>query len=91
MKPGRLYALEGSTGKLLWSATVGQAVTEIRLAELDGDPGTREVVAGGKNGGVWAYSQTGARLFAASVGGQGDRDRRAGRGRIGPQHRGDWR
>ncbi len=67
---GTLYALEGSAGKSLWSANVGQPVTEIRLAELDGDPGTREVVAGGKDGGVWAYSQTGARLFTASAGGK---------------------
>ena len=65
---GMLYVLEGSTGKQLWTANAGQAITEIRLAELDGDPGTREVVVGGKKGGVWAYSQTGAQLFAASVG-----------------------
>jgi outer membrane protein assembly factor BamB len=65
---GTLYALEGATGKTLWMANAGQAVAEIRLAELDGDPGTREIVAGGKKGGVWAYSQTGSRLFASSVG-----------------------
>jgi len=66
---GTLIALDGATGKTLWTATLGQAVTEIRLAELDGDPGTRELAAGGKRNGVWAYSQSGARLFSASVGG----------------------
>ena len=65
---GTVYALEGATGKTLWTANAGQAVTEIRLAELDGNPGTREIVVGGKNGGVWAYSQTGAQLFAPGVG-----------------------
>jgi outer membrane protein assembly factor BamB len=66
---GALIVLNGGTGQTLWTADLGQAVTEIRLAELDGDPGTRELVAGGKRNGVWAYSQSGARLFAASVGG----------------------
>ena len=66
---GTLYALDGSTGKTLWTASVGQAITEIRMAELDGDPGTRELVVGGKNNGVWGYSQSGARLFSASIGG----------------------
>ena len=66
---GRLAVLDGATGQTVWTANLGQAVTEIRLAELDGDPGTRELVMGGKRNGVWAYSQTGARLFSASVGG----------------------
>ncbi len=65
---GTLYALEGAKGKTLWTASAGQPVAEIRLAELDGDPGTREIVAGGKDGGVWAYRQTGERLFASGVG-----------------------
>jgi len=66
---GTLYALEGVTGKTLWTANAGQPIAEIRLAELDGNPGTREIVAGGKDGGVWAYNQTGAPLFSAGVGG----------------------
>ena len=68
-KTGTLTVLDGATGQTLWTASLGQAITEIRLAELDGDPGTRELVAGGKRNGVWAYSQSGARLFSASVGG----------------------
>jgi outer membrane protein assembly factor BamB len=67
---GTLTVLDGGTGQTLWTANLGQAVTEIRLAELDGDPGTRELVAGGKRNGVWAYSQSGTRLFSASVGGE---------------------
>jgi hypothetical protein len=67
---GTLYALSGSTGQELWWASLGQAITEIRLAELDGDPGTRELVAGGKRNGVWGYTQDGARLFVASIAGE---------------------
>ncbi|MBN1137478.1 MAG: PQQ-binding-like beta-propeller repeat protein [Anaerolineae bacterium] len=66
---GTLYVLDGSTGRELWRASLGQAITEIRLAELDGDPGTRELVAGGKRNGVWGYTQDGERLFAASIAG----------------------
>lgn len=67
---GTLYVLDGSTGQELWQASLGQAITEIRLAELDGDPGTRELVAGGKRNGVWGYSQDGKRLFVASIAGE---------------------
>jgi outer membrane protein assembly factor BamB len=67
---GTLYVLAGSTGQELWRASLGQPVTEIRLAELDGDPGTRELVAGGKTNGVWAYGPTGTRLFTARIGGE---------------------
>lgn len=67
---GTLYVLDGSTGKTLWRASVGQAITEIRMAEVDGDPGTREIVLGGKRNGVWMYNQTGGRIFSASIGGE---------------------
>ena len=33
---------------------LGQTITEIRDAELNGDPASRELVVGGKEGGVWA-------------------------------------
>jgi hypothetical protein len=67
---GMLYVLDGGTGKTVWSAGMGQAVAEIRLAELDGDVGTRELVVGGTRNGVWAYDQNGNRLFSASVPGE---------------------
>ncbi len=67
---GTLYVLDGSTGQTVWSANVGQAVAEIRLAELDGDAGTRELVVGGTRNGVWAYDQKGNRLFSTSVPGE---------------------
>ena len=57
---------DGSTPD--WSASLGQAVNEIRPAELDGDPATTELIAGGKGGGVWAISQAGQTLWSARVG-----------------------
>jgi hypothetical protein len=57
---------DGSTPE--WDALLGQAVNEIRPAQLDGDPATTEVIAGGKNGGVWAFSQDGRTLWSARVG-----------------------
>ena len=35
---------------------MGQAVTEVRVVELNGDPSSREFVVGGKDGGIWAFS-----------------------------------
>ena len=66
---GELIALNGATGELIWQASLGQPVTEIRPVELDGDPATRELVAGGKLNGVWGYTQDGKQLFAARIGG----------------------
>lgn len=66
---GTLAVLEGDTGNQLWTAGLGQAITEIRLAELDGDVATHELVAGGKLNGVWGFSQDGKKLFSARVGG----------------------
>jgi outer membrane protein assembly factor BamB len=67
---GILSVLDGLSGKLLWQADLGQAISEIRLAELDADPGTRELVVGGRRSGVWGYTQDGRRLFAARVAGE---------------------
>jgi hypothetical protein len=51
-----------------WVASLGQPVNEIRPAEMDGDPATTEVVAGGKDGGVWALGEDGRTLWSARVG-----------------------
>lgn len=60
---GTLSVREGATGREVWSVRVGQAVNEIRPVEIDGDPATTEVMVGGKDGGLWAYSQTGQPLW----------------------------
>ncbi|RJP48639.1 MAG: hypothetical protein C4557_12680 [Anaerolineaceae bacterium] len=47
-------------GSILFEKSLGQAVSEVREVELDGDPSSREIVAGGKDGGVWAFSFDGS-------------------------------
>jgi hypothetical protein len=46
---------------------LGQAVSEVREVELNGDPSSREIVVGGKEGGVWAFSNTGSKLWSSSL------------------------
>lgn len=64
---GQLIVLDAATGKVLWERPLGQAITEIREAELNGEPSAREFVVGGKKGGVWAFTQAGQELWSANV------------------------
>jgi len=54
----RIY--NAANGNLLFETSLGQAVSEVREVELNGDPSSREIVAGGKDGGVWAFSFDGS-------------------------------
>ena len=65
---GELVVLDASTGKKVSSHLLGQAITEVRDAEIDGNPSTREFVVGGKKGGVWAFRGANAeQLWSGSV------------------------
>ena len=57
-------AADGSTS---FNTSLGQTVSEIREVELDGDPSAREIIVGGKNGGVWAFNYTGKQLWSGSM------------------------
>jgi hypothetical protein len=59
-----LNAAEGTETR---SEALGQAITEIRAVEIDGQPAAREFVVGGKNGGVWAYHISGKQLWSRSI------------------------
>jgi outer membrane protein assembly factor BamB len=63
----RLALLEAATGAERFNRGLGQAITEIREAELDGEPSAREFVVGGKDGGVWAFRADGTQLWSASL------------------------
>lgn len=64
----RLTVLDAATGKPTATQSLGQTLTEIRAAEIDGNPSTREFVVGGKSGGVWAFRGTNAeQLWSGSV------------------------
>ena len=54
----RIY--NAADGSILFETSLGQPVSEVREVELNGDPSSREIVAGGKEGGVWAFSFDGA-------------------------------
>jgi outer membrane protein assembly factor BamB len=65
---GRLIILDSRTGRPALDQVQGQVLTEIREAELDGDPKSREILVGGKKGGVWALRADGRELWAGTVG-----------------------
>ena len=56
---GAFVALSAVDGSQIYTQGMGQAVSEIREVELNGDPSSREFVVGGKDGGVWAFSING--------------------------------
>ncbi|CAG0934920.1 hypothetical protein TFLX_03742 [Thermoflexales bacterium] len=64
---GQLIMLAAATGKELFKQRLGQAVTEIREVEVDGNPSAREFVVGGKEGGVWAFTSSGTELWSSNV------------------------
>jgi len=56
---GEFYIYSAQDGSTLFNKSLGQAVSEVREVELNGDPSSREIVVGGKDGGVWAFSFNG--------------------------------
>jgi len=46
-------------GSELFNKILGQPISEVREVELNGDPSSREIIVGGKDGGVWAFSYNG--------------------------------
>lgn len=64
---GRLVRLDAAEGQSAGETRLGQTITEIRDAELNGDPAAREFVVGDKGGGVWAFDAAGAKLWSGSA------------------------
>jgi len=59
-----------ANGNILFETSLGQAISEVREVELNGDPSSREIVAGGKDGGVWAFSfdgTTASQIWSGSM------------------------
>jgi outer membrane protein assembly factor BamB len=67
---GELVVLNAADGSALFRSSLGQAITEIREVELDGEPSSREFVVGGKDGGVWGFKLDGTKLWSKSVSGK---------------------
>ena len=57
---GALFVYSAVDGSTPFYQAMGQAVSEIREVELNGEPSSREFVVGGKDGGVWAFLFDGA-------------------------------
>ena len=66
----RLVMLDAASGKVKLDKPLGQVITEIRDAELDGKPESREFLVGGKKGGVWAFRADGSELWSATLPGK---------------------
>jgi hypothetical protein len=64
---GAFFIYSAADGSVSFNKTLGQPVSEVREVELNGDPSSREIVAGGKDGGVWAFSNTGSQLWTGSM------------------------
>ena len=64
---GAFSIYSAADGTMVFTTTLGQAVSEVREVELNGDPSSREIVAGGKDGGVWAFANTGDKLWSGSL------------------------
>lgn len=64
---GDLVVLNAEIGKPIFEKSLGQTITEIREAELNGEPSKREFVVGGKSGGVWAIDYAGGVLWSGSA------------------------
>ena len=56
---GALFVYNAVDGTQMYTQGMGQAVSEVRVVELNGEPSSREFVVGGKDGGVWAFSFNG--------------------------------
>jgi len=57
---GQFVAYNAQDGSQIFAQGMGQAISEVRVVELNGEPSAREFVVGGKDGGVWAFSFDGA-------------------------------
>jgi WD40 repeat protein len=67
---GGLFIYSGKDGSTLFNKSLGQAVSEVREVELNGDPSSREFIVGGKKGGVWAFSfdgKTASQMWSGSL------------------------
>ena len=70
---GAFFIYSAADGRILHNDALGQAVSEVREVELNGEPSSREIVAGGKDGGVWAFSFDGSTAIELWSGSMSDK------------------
>lgn len=64
---GEFTIWNAENGERIFTKSLGQAISEIRSAEINGDPASIEIIVGGKDGGVWAFDASGNELWSRSV------------------------
>lgn len=64
---GTLVVLDGGTGQPIFTKSLGQTIVEIREAELNGEPSSREIVVGGRSNGVWGIDLAGNILWSGTA------------------------
>jgi len=64
---GEFAIWDGGAGTRTFVKGMGQPVSEIRTAEIDGDPSSIEIIVGGKDGGLWALDANGKELWSHTV------------------------
>jgi hypothetical protein len=64
---GEFAIWNAADGAQIFVDGMGQAISEIRTAEINGDPSSTEIIVGGKDGGVWALDANGKKLWSGSV------------------------
>jgi hypothetical protein len=67
---GAFFIYNAKDGSALFTKSLGQAVSEIREVELNGEPSSHEIIVGGKDGGVWAFSfdgKTATQMWTGSL------------------------
>lgn len=64
---GEFAIWHGGEGTRIFVNGMGQPVSEIRTAEINGDPSSIEIIVGGKDGGLWALDANGKELWSRTV------------------------
>ena len=64
---GEFAIWNAADGSKIFSKSMGQPISEIRTAEINGDPSSIEIIVGGKDGGLWALDANGKQFWSASV------------------------
>jgi hypothetical protein len=64
---GEFAIWNAADGSQVFVKGMGQAISEIRTAEINGDPSSIEIIVGGKDGGLWALDAAGKQLWSHSL------------------------
>lgn len=64
---GEFAIWNAADGSQMLSKRMGQPISEIRTAEINGDPSSIEIIVGGKDGGLWAFDASGKELWSHTL------------------------